>query len=91
MDLILRGLKTIEVRTWEVKRRGPILLHASGSVDWKAACLFGYTEPLAPARGALVGYAEIVDVFQFTPERWLATAVRHWVVAPSASPTGARC
>jgi hypothetical protein len=82
MDLIVRGQKTIEVRTWEVKRRGPILLHASRTVDWKATFLFCYEDPLALARGALVGYAEILDVFRFTRERWLATAESHWVVAP---------
>jgi hypothetical protein len=82
LDLILRGAKTVEVRSWEIKRRGPILLHAARAVDWKAAAQFGYRDPLALPRGALVGYAEIAEVFAFAEESWYATAERHWVVYP---------
>lgn len=86
IDLILRGLKTIEVRSWEVKRRGPILLHASLTVDWKAIEIFGYIRPLGLPRGRLVGYAEIADTFEFSRESWLRNVERHLVVHPMIPP-----
>jgi hypothetical protein len=85
LDLILRGIKTVEVRSWAIKRRGPILLHAARAVDWKAAAQFGYCDPLGLPRGALVGYAEIAEVFAFNDENWYATAERHWVLYPLRS------
>jgi hypothetical protein len=82
LDLILRGVKTVEVRSWAIKRRGPILLHAARTIDWKAAAQFGYRDPLALPRGALAGYAEIAKVFAFNEESWYATAEQHWVLYP---------
>jgi hypothetical protein len=82
VDLILRKLKTIEVRDWEVSRRGPILLHASRTIDWQAIELFGYTNPWELPRGQVVGYARIVDAFAFNHESWLATASGHLVIRP---------
>jgi len=80
--LILRGHKTIEVRDWNPTRRGPILLHASLTIDWQAIELFGYSKPWALPRGRLVGYARITDAFQFTLERWRASAEEHLVMRP---------
>jgi hypothetical protein len=73
IDLILRGLKTIEVRDWNVARRGPILLHASQTIDWQAIDLFGYSDPWALPRGRIVGCATIEDAFECTHDSWLAT------------------
>src|SRR5579863_2384975 len=82
VDLILRGLKTIEVRNWRMDLRGPILLHASSVVDWRAIELFGYSHPRRLSRGKLVGYIEIGDTFEFDRSRWLSTADRHLVLRP---------
>src|SRR5262245_29822348 len=82
IDLILKGAKDIEVRPWNVGRRWPILLHAALGIDWRAAELFHYADPISLPRGCLVGYTEIVDCFQFDRERWLATVERHLVMHP---------
>lgn len=82
VDLILRGEKTIEIREWEVKRRGPILIHAARTVDWKSVELFGYEDVLALPRGSLVAYAEILEVEELSRERWLELMLRHRVVHP---------
>lgn len=82
IDLILRGIKTIEVRNWAVKKRGPIILHASGGIDWKTTHLLGYNNPFMLDRGKLVGYAEIVDVVKFDSESWIENFEKHRVVHP---------
>lgn len=80
IDLILRGTKTMEVREWRVKRRGPVLLHAASALDWRSVELFGYENPLRLPRGGIVGYAEIVDVIQLTHDEWLEHLDAHLVV-----------
>jgi hypothetical protein len=82
VDLILRGEKTIEVRPWHIKHRGALLIHVSGTIDWKTAELFGYDDVLSLPRGGLIGVAEILDVFEFTRESWLKMAPCHRVVHP---------
>jgi hypothetical protein len=82
VDLILRGLKDIEVREWKVARRGPILVHASNTVDWKTAELLGYDAASDLPRGGLVGLAEIVDVIEFSRRTWLELMPRHRVIHP---------
>jgi hypothetical protein len=83
LDLILRRIKTIEVRAkWKIDRRGPILLHASMTLDWPAIELFGYKQPMALPRGGLVGYAELGETFEFTRQTWLSRTDRHLVIRP---------
>jgi len=86
-DLIIRGLKTIEVREWQVKHRGPFLIHTSNTVDWKAVQTLGYDEVEELPRGRVIGYAEISEVFQFDRERWLDRLKDHWVVHPLPEPS----
>jgi hypothetical protein len=64
-DMIARGLKTIEVREWLVKHRGPFLIHVGRTVDWKAVQVLGYENVEELPRGCVIGYAEIQDVFPF--------------------------
>ena len=84
IDLILKRLKTIEVRNWNIKPIGPVLLHSSLTIDWQAIELFGYSEPLSLPRGRIVGYAEITEAFEFTPELWRQRAEKHLVIRPLA-------
>lgn len=81
VDLILRGEKTIEVREWRVNRR-VLLIHASKTVDWKTAELFGYHDVLSLPRGGLLAAAEILEVIEFTRNSWLDLMPRHRVVHP---------
>jgi hypothetical protein len=80
VDLILRGIKTIEVREWHVERRGPILIHAARALDWRSVELFGYDNPLSLPRGGLLGYAEIADVIVLSPDRWVEHRDSHCVL-----------
>jgi len=81
VDLILRGEKTIEVRQWRINRRA-MLIHASKTIDWKTAELFGYHDVLSLPRGGLLAVAEILEVIEFTRESWLELMPRHRVVHP---------
>ena len=81
-DLIVREEKTIEVRGWNVKHRGPILVHVSNTIDWKTAELLDYGHAFDLPRGAIVAVTEIIDVFEFTRESWLRCMPRHRVIHP---------
>src|SRR5262245_47650072 len=82
VDLIFRGLKDIEVREWRVERRGPVLVHASNTIDWKTVELLAYDHASELPRGGLVGIAEIVDVIEFDRRTWLDLMLRHRIVHP---------
>ena len=62
------GYKDVENRTWRTRHRGPFLIHAGKSFDmdgyrWiqKHMPSVPLPEPSAFARGAIVGYAKLVD------------------------------
>jgi hypothetical protein len=62
--LIVRGLKSIEVRTWPTIQRGWILIHASSQEDelvegWKRVP--EYAAKLSQLRGGILGAACLVD------------------------------
>ena len=65
VELILRGIKTIEVRSWQTVKRGPIYLYASKKVAGTQAATaaiekYGLDLDSLP-RGVLVGSVELVD------------------------------
>lgn len=82
LDLIVRGHKTLEVRSWELWNVGTYALHASRSVDFPAAHLFGYQEPWLLPRGGIVALAELTKVVELDPERGLATVEQHLQALP---------
>lgn len=58
-ELIVRGLKPIENRTWPTSYRGPLLIHAGKSREWMDADdLDAYPGMVF---GALVGRVNVVD------------------------------
>jgi len=82
VDLIVHGLKAIEVREWRMMHRGATLIHASGTIDWKTVELLGYDAALKLPRGGLIGIAEILDVVEFSRSTWLELRPKHWVIHP---------
>lgn len=60
-DLLVSGMKTIELRTWNTKFRGEFLVHASKKVD-KDACLRLRIDHDSLVMGSIVGKAIIYDV-----------------------------
>lgn len=78
IDAILAGTKTIEVRTWATRYRGPLLLHASGAwgvPEREAAKRLGISVPSDRAAGALIGAATLVDCRPVADADWAAAAL----------------
>lgn len=61
--LIVAGLKSIEVRTWPTRRRGPVLIHASKIADDRPEGWLRVATPelveAARLRGGVVGVADL--------------------------------
>src|SRR4051794_1683977 len=78
LDMIVRGVKTIEVRSWEAKRRGPIALQGSiRSIDFNAAYFYGYHTPWRLPRGKIVAVADLVEVVKFDAQSWKDSITKH--------------
>lgn len=63
--LLVHGLKTIEVRRWPTRRRGPVLIHAARRPDrrqegWKRI-LTPEVAKTAELVGGIIGSAELTD------------------------------
>jgi hypothetical protein len=80
--LLVAGRKTVEVRTWPTRRRGPVLIHAGKLADdrpegWALIDTPELTE-LARLRGGIVGVGELVGCERYaTAEAFAAAAGRH--------------
>lgn len=64
----MSGRKTVEVRTWTDRFRGPLWIHASTTPDEAAQGRFGLTKSLP--YGALVGRVDLIDIVPFDARRW---------------------
>jgi hypothetical protein len=64
-ELILRGRKPFELRTWRTKYRGPLVIHAAAKVDDWGARHFGLN-PEKLTTSAFVGFAILSDVRPYT-------------------------
>ena len=81
VELILRGVKTIEVRTWATTHRGRLWLHAGKAVDREAASRFGI--PLESLdMGAVVGTCVLADCTPFDASTREKLRPRHLNPAP---------
>jgi predicted transcriptional regulator len=63
-ELLVSGMKTIEVRKWKTKFRGQFLVHASKNIDEKA-CKRLKTDQAKLVTGAVVGKASLYDVISY--------------------------
>ena len=73
-NLIVWGLKTVEIRTWSTHYRGKLLIHASKTIDEIGVKRFPMDDQ---SLGALVGEVELLDVKPFTIEMWSELADSH--------------
>ena len=72
-ELIARGEKRVENRTWETKYRGQLAIHAGKSREW----LKGYRDPPAPLDfGAVVCLVELVECVKAANHAELETWLR---------------
>jgi hypothetical protein len=75
-ELILQGVKTVEVRSWPTKHRGRLWIHAGKRIE-KAVCEHYSVRPGELATGALVGWCDLHDCIQFDAATWAELQPRH--------------
>ena len=90
--LLVAGVKTIEVRKWPTRRRGPVLIHAAKLVDERPEAWAQITTPelkaAANLRGGIIGIGEIVECRRYdTPAAFATDAELHlnapdWFLPP---------
>lgn len=77
--LLVAGVKAVEVRTWPVRRRGRVLIHASKVPDDRPEGWALVTTPelaaLAALRGGIVGVGELADCVRYETAEAFAAAV----------------
>ncbi len=77
--LLVAGVKTVEVRRWPTRRRGPILIHASKLPDSRPEGWSLITTPelaaLAELRGGLIGVCDLADCVRYPNAEAFAAAV----------------
>lgn len=61
-ELIISGVKSIDLRGWSTKHRGDILIHAPKKIMKSECQRFGISNPVT---GAIVGRASLVDVKRY--------------------------
>ncbi len=69
LDLLISGPKTIDVRHWNTRHRGPLLLHSSRQVDKEALDDFVARNVLdkhyTPTLGAVLASGELEETFRY--------------------------
>jgi hypothetical protein len=66
-ELILRGDKDVENRSWRTHHRGPLLIHASRTVDREAMRHHGLG---SLPTGGLVGLVDVIDCTKQRSSQW---------------------
>ena len=64
-SMIISGRKTIELRTWDTNYRGPLLICASKSGNWRDGL----------PRGMAIGIVDLVDIVDSLPGHAAAACV----------------
>lgn len=77
-----QGIDPATVESWDISEFGPVILHSAMRIDWRAAALFGYSEPWKLPRGAIVGRTEILRVSELDRDSWYRLVDQHLVVHP---------
>jgi len=80
-DQIVRGTKTVDVRTWQASYRGRLAVHASSRRRDARCRALGY-DPQALAYGALIGTVEVVDVVPLDETTYEALREAHLLEEP---------
>ena len=85
VELIIRGRKSIEVRSWATRHRGELWLHASSRKDIPLLKRFNLaTDDLT--FGTLVGVCELYDCVEFTDDNWDLWRIQHLNDGPLQKP-----
>ena len=85
--LIVNGLKDIENRSWRTNLRGPLLIHASLSLDGHAGNIewverrHGISVPSELDRGGMVGVVDVSDCVESHKSKWFEKGGFGWVLS----------
>ena len=88
-DLIMRGIKDIENRSWTTSYRGPLLIHASKTFVPGPAVAAFYGPDHQWEQGGIIGTVDLVDVVTDSDSQWAQRDGQtfHWVLAnPQRAP-----
>ena len=80
-EQVVRGDKTVDIRSWRVNYRGPLAVHASSKRRDERCRSLGF-EPDTLAYGALIGTVEVVDIFPLDEEGFEALRGQHLLDVP---------
>jgi len=75
-DLIIQGIKTLELRSWTVSHRGPLAIHASQTID-EIACRVHGIDPRHVSTGVLVGVVELIDISALDEDSYKSLQMDH--------------
>ncbi len=85
--LVVNGFKNIENRTWQTKHRGPLLIHASRSLDLLTPTVheemrreYGVVLPEQFQLGGIIGVVDVVDCVRKHPSKWKFRGSWGWVL-----------
>jgi len=67
-ELIVRGEKDVENRSWRTHHRGPLLIHAGARADTASFAQQGVPDDVE--RSAIIGVVEVVDCTRERTSRW---------------------
>jgi hypothetical protein len=84
LDMFVRGVKTMDIRTWQVKRRGVVALHAPRRIDFSAAYFYGYERPWELPRAKIIAVADIEEVIALDSYSWDMFLQQHRQPLPMA-------
>jgi len=80
-DLIVRGLKDVENRTWATTYRGPLLIHAGRALQKGRTTFTLYGPEHEWDLGGIIGMVDLVDCVTDSKSPWAAPGRTHFVVA----------
>lgn len=83
-ELIVQGRKTLELRTWTIRYRGPLAIHASQTVE-RAACQAHGLDPDQVTTGAVIGVVDLVAIEELDAVSYAARQGEH--LADESFPT----
>lgn len=69
-EMILRGPKHVENRTWETKYRGLLLIHAGKNIDKEALRQFSAIYSFDGLPSGILGVCDLVDVSRTVRSSW---------------------
>jgi hypothetical protein len=75
-ELVVQGRKTLDLRTWSTRYRGPLAVYASQTVEQDACLAYGL-DPGRLTTGAVVGLVELAGVVELDAASYAARAREH--------------